>query len=336
MSKPLRVAGVTLRPTPVYDTYWRFANERQRTYYRKKRGDLTVTADPIIAAFRFTNAYRAIDRVSQYLVSNVIPTSEKDPRDLFLRILLFKIFNKIETWELIENSLGEVHATSFEWDAADEVLARALAAGVKIYSAAYIMPSPAFGKKLKHSNHLHLLRNLTEKNLSASWAGVPSLSALYRQLLDVPSFGRFLAYQYAIDLNYSDATQFDEDSFVVAGPGALDGISKCFENAGAVEPEAIIAAVTERQEQEFSRLGLRFPGLYGRPLKRIDCQNLFCEVSKYSRVSHPHIGGVSKRTSIKQTYKPRPAALREPTFPASWKICPAKAYEDAVDAVLPI
>ena len=35
---------------------------------------------------------------------------------------------------------------------------------------------------------------------------------------------------YAIDLNYTTLTSHSEWSFVVAGPGALDGLSKCFES----------------------------------------------------------------------------------------------------------
>ncbi len=47
-------------------------------------------------------------------------------------------------------------------------------------------------------------------------------------LLQDPSVGKFLAFQYAIDLNYGEVTRLDEDQSAVAGPGALDGISKCF------------------------------------------------------------------------------------------------------------
>ena len=34
------------------------------------------TEDPIIAQYRFTNVYRASDRVSQYLIQNVIYKGE--------------------------------------------------------------------------------------------------------------------------------------------------------------------------------------------------------------------------------------------------------------------
>ena len=43
-----------------------------------------------------------------------------------------------------------------------------------------------------------------------------------------PTIGDFLAYQYVTDVNYSTVTDFTEMEFVVPGPGAIDGIRKCF------------------------------------------------------------------------------------------------------------
>ena len=42
----------------------------------------------------------------------------------------------------------------------------------------------------------------------------------------LPLIGNFMAYQLAIDLNYSDVFNFDENDFTIAGPGALRGIKK--------------------------------------------------------------------------------------------------------------
>ena len=77
--------------------------------------------------------------------------------------------------------------------------------------------------------------------------------------------------------------------------------------------------VTERQEREFDRLGLDFKSLWGRPLQLIDCQNLFCEVDKYSRVYHPEIPGSSERTRIKQKFRPTMKAI-EYWYPPKWGI----------------
>ena len=62
-----------LKPTPVYNTYWRFAAERQNVFFRRVEGRPPPwTHDPVIRAHKFTNAYRASDRVSQYLIRRVI------------------------------------------------------------------------------------------------------------------------------------------------------------------------------------------------------------------------------------------------------------------------
>jgi hypothetical protein len=54
----------------------------------------------------------------------------------------------------------------------------------------------------------------------------PSLRSVYELVLRYPGIGPFLAFQYTIDLNYSSMLDFDESDMVVAGPGALDGISR--------------------------------------------------------------------------------------------------------------
>ena len=57
--------GRVLRTTPVFDTYWRFASERQEMFMHRVLGSTPPwTEDPILSAHRFTNTYRASDRVS--------------------------------------------------------------------------------------------------------------------------------------------------------------------------------------------------------------------------------------------------------------------------------
>lgn len=141
----------------------------------------------------------------------------------------------------------------------------------------------------------------------------------FRLLLGYPTIGNFLAYQFVTDINYSEITDFSEKEFVMPGPGALDGIRKCFgDKANFSEPD-LIRMVTDNQEVEFNRLELDFKSLWGRPLQLIDCQNLFCEVDKYSRVKHPEISGITGRLRIKQIYKP----LQNPInywYPPKWEI----------------
>lgn len=316
--RPFRLAGRTIAPTQVFDTYWQFAAERQRIYMDRIAGKPRPwTEDDILAEHRFTNCYRAADRVSQYLIKNVSYRGEQSPIEIAFRTLLFKFFNKVETWELLEAEFTDLSWTSFDIDAYDQVLSDAMNAGRRLYSAAYVMPSPALGAARKHSNHLRLLATMIESSLPERLAQAPNLAAVYEELLAFPSLGPFLAFQYAIDLNYSTLLNFDEMDFVVAGPGARDGLRKCFGDASVGIEAELIAWVAETQDEHLSRLGITFDGLWGRKLQLIDCQNLFCEVDKYSRVAHPEVAGHSGRTRIKQKYSAN-GAQGGVWFPPKW------------------
>jgi hypothetical protein len=309
-----------MEPTPIFDTYWRFAAERQEIYFRRLVNLAPPwTSDPILSAFRFTNAYRASDRVSQYLIREVqYGASGLDtPADLFFRTMLFKIFNRIETWEALEGALGAISSVS-DLNAIKAILDRLLARGERIYSAAYIMPAPAFGHLRKHANHLAMLGQMMEEKVADELTKAPSLHAVYHVLKRYPGIGPFLAYQYAIDLNYSEFLDHDEASFVVAGPGALDGIAKCFATLGGRTAEEAIHWACDQQETSFARMAIAFKTLFGRRLQPVDCQNLFCEISKYARVAHPEVTGLSGRKRIKQVYRRSLAQLPDPTFPPRW------------------
>lgn len=312
-----------MTPTAVFDSYWRFAAERHAIYEARLKDPVGPwTDDPILKAYRFTNAYRAADRVSQFLMREVQYRDDRSqaPAEVFFRTMLFKIFNKIETWELIEKRLGPISWQSADLDAIASVLDENICRGVRIYSAAYIMPAPRFGHVRKHSNHLALIASMMDDGLPGRVAASRGLAEVFGLLKSYSGLGPFLAFQYAIDLNYSTLLEFDEWEFVVAGPGALDGISKCFEDTGRRSPAEVIHWVTEAQDAEFSRRGITFPGLFGRRLKPIDCQNLFCEISKYARVAHPEIAGVTGRTRIKQSYRQAARRIPPPFFPPRWRL----------------
>lgn len=311
--------GKRLVPSVVFDTFWRFAAERQRVFLQRVSGaGPPWTRDPILGSHRFTNVFRASDRVSQYLIRNVIYAGSQEPEEVFFRTLLFKVFNKTSTWELLAARLGALPSwRSFDFDVYADALDQAMSAGQQVYSAAYIMPSPSFGNSRKHRNHLRLLEHMMATLAPLRVARSRTLEQVYQTLLGYRSIGPFLAFQFSIDLNYSDHIDFSEMDFVVAGPGARDGIRKCFLDTAGYDHADLIRIVTERADEEFASAGLVFDGLWGRPLQLIDCQNLFCEVSKYARVSHPTVVGETSRTRIKQKFVPVSATLPQ-WYPPKW------------------
>jgi alpha-glutamyl/putrescinyl thymine pyrophosphorylase clade 1 len=318
---PIQVVGRTLEPTAVFDTYWRFAEARHKMYLRRLNGSGPPwTDDPILRDHRFTNAYRAADRVSQFLISEVIygDRAPRDAEDVVFRVLLFKLFNKVETWRALEKSVGEIRWTCFDFERYGSAL-NEIASQMPLYSGAYVIPPPRLGEPAKRLNHLRLLQMMMRDGLTSLVAETRSLEALYTRLRSYPSIGGFLGFQFAIDLNYSELLDAAEDEFVVAGPGARDGIRKCFGRAADGIEAELIRYVADTQESHFARLGIKFPGLFGRRLQLIDCQNLFCEVDKYARVAHPSARGISGRSRIKRKFRPLGTPLTA-FFPPKWRI----------------
>ncbi len=271
--------------------------------------------------YKFTNAYRASDRVSQFLIRHVIYEGEQEPDEIVFRTLLFKTFNKIGTWKLLVEELGRISWKEYDFRIYDRILTRAQKCNISIYSGAYIMPSggSSFGNTVKHRNHLHLLQQIMKENISDRIVDAKSMQEVFEVLRSFPMIGDFLAYQYAIDINYSTLTNYSEMSFVMPGPGAKDGIKKCFSDFGGLSEVDLIKRMVDRQEDEFERLGLQFQTLWGRPLQLIDCQNLFCEVDKYARIAHPEVKGVTGRSRIKQKFKPISEAI-EYFYPPKWNL----------------
>lgn len=313
-----------IKITEAYDTYWRFAVERQNIFFRRLGNNSKPwTEDPILSVHKFTNAYRASDRVSQYLIRNVIYRDDlpSSIHEVFFRIMLFKIFNKIETWELLERTFGLITFEDYSFNHYDRVLSQAMASGKRIYSAAYIMPpgGTAFGHTAKHQNHLKLLEMMMSGELASKLTELHKMQPAFELFKSYPTIGDFLAYQFVTDINYSEITDFTEMDFVIPGPGARDGLRKCFAYSAGLNEAELIRLMVDNQEREFERLGLEFSSLWGRRLQLIDCQNLFCEVDKYSRVAHPDISGISGRTRIKQKFTPT-GPIESPWYPPKWNL----------------
>ncbi|MEK7497399.1 MAG: nucleotide kinase domain-containing protein [Patescibacteria group bacterium] len=303
----------------VYDTYWKTAAERQTIFFKKLKG-LTApyTDDLIYQSFKFCNVYRASDRVSQFLIKNVIYKRKTTPNDTLFKIFLFRLLNKNETWNLLENKLGEITVSNFNFKRYSRALGEIRLLG-PIYGNAFILcANKVFGYDKKHQNHLALLELVFKREMNVNkLLGSKSLKELFQTLRELPLIGDFMAYQLAIDFNYSKVFDFDENDFTIAGPGAERGIRKCFVDIDGRDSEYIIKHMVNNQEKEFQRLGIDFKNLFGRPMHTIDCQGWFCETDKYSRVKFPALK--SNRSKIKSKYLPSKQPI-ELFYPPKWKL----------------
>ena len=254
-------------------------------------------------AHRFTNAYRAADRVSQYLIRHVAYEGDQTAEEVVFRVLLFKFFNKIATWERLRDAFGAPSARSFSVDEYDAVLTRAFARGDRLYSAAYIMPAAAPGVQRKHLTHLRLLRTMLDDRLPQRLSRrAPPCGPGTSCCSAIVGIGPFLAYQLVTDLNYTSVLGFSEMEFVVAGPGARSGLRKCFADFGDYEDADLIRYIAERQDHEFGDArNPDFEDLWGGRCSSSTARTSSARSISTARVVHPDVRGVGGRTRIKQT-----------------------------------
>ena len=319
--------------------YFYFMSERMQMLRRKCKGmnQNEWTKDAILHDYKFTNVYRATDRVSQYLIRNIIykDLEQFSPEDVLLRILIFKIFNKPETWEFLCMSLSDpISIKTYNPEEIANLLTE-YQHHHPIFNNAYMMAGSHLlynNLPTKHYKWLMMVKKeILEKNLLKQILDANTLETVYNLLNQCSFIGPFLAYQYAIDFNYSPYLNFSENSFVKAGIGAIRGVRKCFDSYGRNYEDAIKFVYDnfdnlsgQYNEQIFSPLKGHAPTL-------IDLQNCFCETDKYLRAKMPELKVGNVR--IKQRYTIHQSAINY-FFPPKWRVEEKLSYIPPAESTL--
>ena len=206
--------------------YFYFIQERMNIFWRRCEDCNPLTDDPILREYKFTNVYRACDRVSQYLIRNVIykDLDKYTPEDVLLRILVFKVFNKIETWEYLRQ-LTDITVGTFNVDKLSKALTRRQQS-YPIFSNAYMMTGSYSGYQGINTKHQVWLQMIEDEFIKGNGfkkvLNATSMAQVYSLLRHYPLIGDFLAYQYTIDFNYSPYLNFDEVTFYLISEDLFD------------------------------------------------------------------------------------------------------------------
>lgn len=302
--------------------YFYFMQERMDMFWRRCEGKKELTKDTIFRDYKFTNVYRACDRVSQYLIRQVIykDVDFYTPEDTILRILIFKIFNKPSTWEYVREKYGDIRINNFDSKRLSIVLSK-LRQEEAIFNNAYIMTGSSYRYQSLQYKHERWLQMVSDEFLNGGVLGrilrAKSLEEVFNLLTECSFIGAFLAYQYAIDFNYSPYLNYSENSFVKAGIGAVRGITKCFKSHGSSYEDAI-----RYIQDNLSELRVKYGYTHFRPLPfreptLIDLQNCFCETDKYLRAKMPEL--LVGNVRIKQHYRENANTI-DYMFPPKWNI----------------
>jgi len=325
--------------------YFYFIYERMNVFWRKYYNEtLTITdglleehvytKDETFQDYKFTNVYRSLDRVSQYMLKEVIKKTQSDEKytkeDLIWRIIVFKHFNLPSTWESVLKEQDVV----FNRDNFKSMLDVLDKHEDKLYNNAFMLyrgfsTIPKTKEMIKKYNitetiekksyrlYLTVLFEMLNEYLMKDILNTNSLEEIYNKFLEVPMFGNFLAMQFTTDLNYTDIFKYDENSFVVASVGSKRGIDKCFTGK---KNEQDYVDIIKSVKENFWELSEHFLDEKPRLLPNydpslMDLQNCFCETDKYLRNVKEFANGMR----IKQKYHPIKEKI-EYIFPKWWNV----------------
>ena len=260
---------------------------------------------------KFTNCYRFLDRTSQYVISlayrwalphakrpealtavlNTAASSSegtaplhncpyiREPLNQAVALYIFKVFNRIETWERIPEEyktalfavtgpdILKVVSQIYQWATVQDGL----------FNSAYMLAHPGTqgfsGWTELYFTRLHSM--VESGDLLKIRLSPHKLEQNFHIFNKYGGFGDFLSYQFALDFSYFSPEPVDYDSFIVPGPGCVKGMRYVFPG---IKPRQIPIVLRAMAQLGLHSLG--FPLLNGLRLRGNDIQNLFCELSK--------------------------------------------------------
>lgn len=295
----------------IYNLYFAFVRQRHDIWEKRQRGERGPwTANPFLWK-KYTNVFRVLDVGSQYVVKMVqdAPT----PNDAMARAFLYRYTNRPETWEFLKQEYGRWPlASDLDKDLVGVLQDYRDNLGGRIFSGAYIiMPAPnTTGDKAAHAVALarRLMHPRSPQNVVEQVAGATTQQAAFDALTAHHGVGDFMAMQVLTDWGYYDPG-WDENTFVVAGPGSKKGIAHL---ESKLTPEEVIRQTRDEWYLRDDCPTIPMANGIERAPSLMDIQNTFCEFSKYMR-------NVNNDQVPTRKYLPaHPGPQPEPNLPVHW------------------
>lgn len=263
-----------------------FVWEREVIRIVKSRGaERPWTKDPVLEKYKFTNIRRRDDRVSRWIIDNVIAPNEQR-QDLWFILLITRLINWPPTLQhLIEKDILFRSAGDFNPVQFSDAVESFKATGGKVYSGAYMVyptkMDPGGVKSLAIARHIILpALDIGYEIDHVLFTDEPKIEDFVRELSDSFGISTFMAGQVAADLTYCPQLGEAVDLYTYApiGPGSSRGLNYLLNrapNAGWTT-ETFNRELIKIREQIIKQVGITDLTLH-------DVQNIMCEYSKYCR-----------------------------------------------------
>lgn len=281
---------------------YNFIKRRYVIHLRKDvlRKDPPWTTDQVLRDFRFTNIRREHDKESKWVIEHITSNPELSYEDKLLNVILFRLYNKHETAELISMpfKFSETPDWNPEWY-------RSLFEAALVEDPKRVFFTAAFhtvgmkntlkkvtGESYAPMRILKFIKILINEGLVDDIKACTNQQEVYQTLTDYNGIGRFLAYQFYVDMTYIAEFPFSENEFTVAGPGCVMGLNYLFEDRDGMSYEECLFWLRDNLDRLFvEELGKDWDAKRvfwdlpeeDRCFNVMSLENCFCELSKYIR-----------------------------------------------------
>jgi hypothetical protein len=282
------MAKINIKPL----LYW--VSERQSIARKKAAGEPAPwTKDPILQTYRFCNVRRQADRVSQWMLYNVLQHQAGfDDQLVFLKwVSLCRWVNWPPTLGLLLDPEFIVDAVTY-----NSINLPAIGAALdlrcttdKVWTGAYMIRAPSRKKYGKIGKGKFVAEIVVGEGLDQHGATIltalqtKSVRATWEAFCAIPNWGSFMAGQVVADLTYTPLLSDAIDLYTWApmGPGSRRGYNRLIGLPLKHKPPA--EEIWCLQLAEWRALIVKELGQEYDDLTLHDIQNALCETDKYIR-----------------------------------------------------
>lgn len=294
----------------VLDSFIHMIKERYKIHLRKdiQKIDPPYTKDPILGQYRFTNVRREHDKETKWVIKHITSNNDLRYDDKLLNCILFRLFNKHETAELIHMPIKfskgydpegyrNVFTTALENDPHRIFFTGVFNTGGMKRALKWYLPEDDPSNSME-MRVMHFMQYLIDQDvtgyLKSSTADSPE--AVCDLLQSYMGIGEFLAYQMFVDMTYIDLFPFSENEYTIAGPGAKSGLKYLFRHKRDLTPEELIFWLRDNwnalnkyninnggKHTLYPKILFKDLPEYDREMNVMSLENCLCEFSKYYR-----------------------------------------------------
>ena len=265
----------------------------------KKLPQAEWTDDPIMKEFKFTNAYRELDRGTLYYTEVMVPQCHNE-KDLLLNTLVYKMFNKVETQQALGH-ISVLDGNKIDLPRITNILENMTDQGLPVFTNAHMVQG-MMGYEISPSEQNTYGRDIKCNRIMMGVVKdfLPNIDNILKQFEEAKTFkdcfniccsflsyglGDFIGYEILVHLSMAGFfKRFTINDWANPGPGAMKAISAIMGNPVNTTKvsyktcEKIIKELYENQEYFFNKFNIdvsKFPHF-----SMLNCENALCESSK--------------------------------------------------------